>query len=76
MISFGDRIRELRILAGLSQEALAKQLGVSSKTIQRYERGSIPEINILSLLVAWFGVSADYLLGLKSSEDNCQYAII
>lgn len=70
MISFGDRIRELRILAGLSQEALAKQLGVSSKTIQRYERGSIPEINILSLLVAWFGVSADYLLGLKSYEDQ------
>ena len=35
----GERIREARIAAGLSQEDLAHMLGISYQQIQKYERG-------------------------------------
>ncbi len=36
----GARIRAIRKTAGLSQEALARQVGVSFQQLQKYERGS------------------------------------
>ncbi len=38
-IAVGQRIRERRLSMGLSQTAVAKQLGVSFQAIQKYERG-------------------------------------
>ena len=37
----GFRIRQTRILGGLTQEALAERLGVSTQTMQRYETGEV-----------------------------------
>ena len=39
MESFERKIKELRVAAGLTQENLARQLGVTIKSIQRYEGG-------------------------------------
>jgi len=36
----GARIRAIRKTAGLSQEALARQVGISFQQLQKYERGS------------------------------------
>jgi transcriptional regulator with XRE-family HTH domain len=36
----GDRVRMYRIKAGMSQEVLGKQLGVTFQEIQTYEKGS------------------------------------
>lgn len=44
----GNRIRELRQQAGLSQEKLAEMVGVSFQQIQKYERGHTT-LNILKL---------------------------
>lgn len=69
MKSMGQKIRLLRISAGLSQEQLAEQIGVAVKSIQRYEtEKSRPDSYILSRLAAFFDVSADYLLGLIGYE--------
>jgi len=38
-ISSPERIKSLRQRLGLSQKAFAKQLGVSLRTVQRWERG-------------------------------------
>lgn len=48
---------------GLSQQALAKQIGVSQKAIDYWERNvNEPKASYIVLLADFFGVSADYLL--------------
>ena len=37
-MSFGDKLRELRLEQNLTQEELAKKIGVSHKTVSRYEK--------------------------------------
>jgi transcriptional regulator with XRE-family HTH domain len=38
-VEVGQRIRELRLEAGLSQTALALELGVTFQQVQKYEKG-------------------------------------
>lgn len=58
-----EKILYCRKKAGLSQEALAGQLGVSRQAISKWETGdAVPEINKLLLLANAFGVTTDWLL--------------
>lgn len=65
MKTMGEKIKLLRTAAGLTQEQLAEIIGITSKSIQRYENDKFkPDVYILARLAAYFDVSADYLLGL------------
>ena len=58
------RLVELRKEKGLSQAALAKELGIDCSTIAKYETGDrLPDIVMLCALADYFEVSTDYLLG-------------
>lgn len=58
-----EKIVTLRKGQGLSQEAMAEQLGVSRQAISRWEQGSAqPDAGNLFQLSRLFQVSADYLL--------------
>lgn len=71
MKSMGQKIRLLRISAGLSQAQLAEEIGVNTKSIQRYEtENSRPDTYVLTRLAAFFDISADYLLGLVGYEEQ------
>ena len=60
----GERIKELRTEKNLSQSNLAKQIGVSQKAIDFWERGvNEPKASYIIFLCDFFNVSADYLLG-------------
>lgn len=61
------RIRDLREDRDLSQADVAKILHVSQPTYSRYESGAldIPSA-VLIALAEFYGVSVDYLLGLKN----------
>lgn len=60
----GYRIKELRTERGLSQQALAKQIGVSQKAVDYWERNvNEPKASYIVLLADFFNVTADYLLG-------------
>jgi Predicted transcriptional regulators len=72
MESFAKKIKELRVAAGFSQEKLAKQLGTTVKSIQRYERGYKSDTYALVQLATFFNVSADYLLGLKGYREQME----
>lgn len=62
-----EKILYCRRRAGLSQEALAEQLGVSRQAISKWENGAAePEIGKLRALAEAFDVSTDWLL----SEDG------
>lgn len=60
----GEIIKELRIELKLSQQSLAKQIGVSQKAIDFWERGiNEPKASYIVKLADFFNVSSDYLLG-------------
>lgn len=64
---FAERLKKLRIEAGLSQDVLAKKLGVSRGSISFYENcDRIPDIIFLVSASSLFGVSPDYLLGISN----------
>jgi len=68
ILDTGERIRELRIAAKLSQEQLAELSSLNRVTIAKYEAGKVePGARALSRIADALEVSADILLG-KSSE--------
>ncbi len=64
-MSFGSRLRDLRIANSVSQKRVAADIGVSSTTISQYESDSrFPNEEILKRLCLYYKISSDYLLGL------------
>lgn len=62
-MKLSEKIYDCRKKAGLSQEALAEQIGVSRQAVSKWETGdAVPEIGKLLLLAKLFGVTTDYLL--------------
>ncbi len=62
-MDIGDRIKELRKSAKVSQADLAKKIGVSSGNVGDWERGRAkPGADALISLMNFFEVSADFLL--------------
>ena len=76
MIPFGERLRQARAQAGLSQEALAEALEKSKMTVLRWENGQAegpPDFRQLELLsallkvpVAWFFQTEEQRRGAAS----------
>lgn len=63
--TYRDRIRELREDKDLTQQQVAKILHTRYNVYQRYELGtSKMPIHHLITLCDFYGVSADYILGL------------
>lgn len=66
----GTRIRYLRTKQGLSQQALAYDIGVSAAALSTYEIGErTPSLATVNALASYFHVSTDYLLGLPQTKD-------
>lgn len=64
---FCERLKELRQEKGLGSRALGNIIGVNGTTICRWENGtSLPNIEELRSLAVFFGVTADYLIGLEN----------
>ena len=64
--TFEVRLKELRIEQNLSQAALAKEIGVTQKAIDFWEKGiNEPKASYIIKLAKFFGVSSDYLLGME-----------
>ena len=39
MVKFGERVKQLRLSAGMTQEQLAKALHVSAQAVSKWENG-------------------------------------
>lgn len=64
----GTTIAALRREKGLTQDALAAQLGVSAQAVSKWENGlSCPDILMLPEIADYFGVSVDTLFGRESA---------
>ena len=63
MMTFSEKLMDLRRKAGLSQEQLADRLGVTRQSVSKWESGTaMPELVKLISLSDIFGVSVDYLV--------------
>ena len=64
---FGERLRQLRLKAGLQQRELGERLGIGYNAIGMMERGHRgTTIEKVVLLSEFFHVSTDYLLGITN----------
>ena len=62
-VKIGQFLAQLRREAGLTQEALGERIGVTNKTISRWENGNyMPDIEMLQLLGQVYDVSVNELL--------------
>ena len=67
---FGEKLKQLRKVSGLTQGETAEKLGLTCRTYQNYEacRQYPKNTEVYGKLAALFNVTADYLL---SNEDHC-----
>lgn len=63
---FAEKLKSLRIERNFSQDFVAKQTGLGRSSIAMYESGKRePNARAIIALAKFFGVTADYLLGLS-----------
>ena len=63
---YGTRIRELRKEHNMTQQELAKKIGVDFRTVSFWETERFePNISQIIKLCRFFDVESDFLLGLK-----------
>lgn len=66
--AFSERLKDLRIDAGMTSDQLAKKIGVTKSTISFWENGvNEPKASYIVAVAKEFSVSSDYLLGLKDT---------
>lgn len=68
-MEFGNKLKQLRKDAGLTQVQLANKLGLTKSVISFYElQERAPSPDVLIQLAQIFHVSTDFLLGIEKSE--------
>ncbi len=68
-IILGQRLKELREEKGLTQKEIAEKFQIHSVTYLHYEKAQRePPLSLLADFAVFFGVSVDYLLGLKEDD--------
>ena len=70
-MNIGEKIKSLRIEAGLLQKDLAKMLNVARETMTGYEVGrSEPDVQTIRKICVFLNVSADELLEIDTKEQK------
>ena len=71
MVDFGEKLKELRKSAGLTQKQLAERLGITSSVVSYYELSErTPSPEVLIKLSGIFHVSVDSLLGIEQTQTS------
>lgn len=66
---FGTRLARLRKTAGISQNALAAEIGISQRMMAYYESPAAhPPANLLPAIAGALGVSIEALLGIETAK--------
>ena len=69
MVDFGTKLKDLRKQAGMTQQQLASQLGITKSVVSYYELSErVPSPEVLRSIALIFHVSTDYLLGIERSK--------
>ena len=69
MLKLSERLYSLRKERKLTQDSVAKELGISMKSSCRYEKNERePTASLLVEMAMLYHVSLDYLVGLKDER--------
>ena len=71
-MSIGKKIKELRMLSGLSQEELGRRIGVQRAAVQKYEKETVENIPLKTIeqIAKVFDVSPTYIVGWNGDQSN------
>lgn len=70
MVDFGNRLKTLRLKENMTQEQLARKLGLTKSVISAYETElRQPSYDVLIHIAKIFKVTTDYLFGLKNKRE-------
>lgn len=74
-MEFKDRLKQLRLEKKVSQDELAKVIGVSKQTIYNYESGARKRMSdeALKKVSDYFNVTIDYLMGNSDERKSSGY---
>lgn len=71
MLKIGEKIKELRKAQDVTREKLADYLNISYQAVSKWENGlALPDLSLIPALSNFFGVTSDYLLGIKADENE------
>lgn len=69
MVNFGEKLKQLRTDAGMTQAELASRLNVTNSVVSYYElHERTPSPEVLIKLSGIFHVTTDYLLGINHGK--------
>lgn len=68
-MNIGNKIKQLRLKAALTQEQLATSLGISAQSVSKWETSvTMPDISLLPLLSSVLGVTIDEIFDLTTDQ--------
>lgn len=67
---FFDILQRLCAERGISAYRACQDIGLNRSAVAKWKAGSVPNGATMAKLAAYFGVSADYLLGTESVTDE------
>lgn len=65
MCEIGKQIKKYRTTKGITQEQLGNLVGVTCQAVSKWERGGVPDAELLPSQSRALAVSIDTLFGLK-----------
>ncbi len=76
-MKFGEKLRNSRIKNGLTQEELSLQLGVTCRTLQNYESGSVypKKRELYTTLAKFFDTDVNYWLSESQTVSDSEKSI-
>ena len=69
----GEQIKKFRIKRGITQEELGSMVGVTTQAVSKWERGGVPDAELLPAIADALDISIEMLFGRQqhqSSEDT------
>lgn len=65
MLTYSDKIKEIRKVSGLSVPKLAERINIPARTIVSYETGRTPSLDFLTQLCNEMNVNANWFISGK-----------
>ena len=66
--TIGYQIRKYRAKKGITQEELGRLVGVTTQAVSKWERGGVPDAELVPAVADALGVTMDMLFGRRRSS--------
>ena len=74
--NINSQITKLRKRMNITQDELAKAVGVTNQSVSKWESGiCCPDIQLLPILAKFFGVTIDELMGVRTTQEVAMQSI-